>query len=282
MSAIDLHCHSSASDGTLSPTELVERAAWGAMTHLAITDHDTVAGLDEALAAAVGRLSLIPGIEVSTTWKSHQIHIVGLFIDHHAPAMSDLIAAQTSRREERAAALGAALEACGFAGITEAVRAEAGEGAVITRGTYARHLVRIGACATAEDAFKRYLKPGRPCHVVTEWASVAEAVGAIRAAGGVAVIAHPLHYDLSNHRLRQLVTDFADLGGEAMEVSFGPQRQGDADYLTRLCVSHGLLGSMGTDFHAPGGFRDLGLGLAIPGGIRPVWTHPAAAPYHFP
>ncbi len=268
----DLHCHSNASDGTLSPAELVERALKRGVTHLALTDHDCVGGIDEALKAAEGRMHIIPGCEMSTTWNNRQIHVAALFINHKSQVITDFVAAQNVRRTERAIAIGEKLEKAGFKDAYARTKAQAGAGAVITRGNYARFIFSEGRAQSIDDAFNTYLKSGKRAYVSTVWISIEEATDIIHKAGGLAVLAHPRRYPLTNTKLRQLLTDFKDAGGDGLEVASCQQRPCDRQFLAQLCQKYGFLASVGSDFHNEAiRFRDLGLHLELPPEVTPVW-----------
>lgn len=281
MSFIDLHCHTNASDGAFSPEGVVERAVNYKLTHLAITDHDTVKGIKAAQDAACGRISIIPGIEISTTWQHQQIHIVGLFIDPQCSYMLNLVKEQNGKRIERAEKIGYKLSRIGFPDAYERTKAMAGDGAIITRGNYARFLVSVGGASSTDDAFNAFLKKGKRAYVCTEWMEIGTAVEAIKKSGGVAVLAHPRRYDLTNTKLRKLIEEFKDCGGIALEVSSCQQGLNDRDYLASLCRQYEMLGSVGSDFHSEGPYRDIGRNIDLPEGITPVWTCPQAKPYSF-
>lgn len=315
VSNIDLHCHTTASDGSLSPSAMVERAYSRGLNVLAITDHDLVAGVEEAMAAAAKgnalllanddqapqesfiksnaevlkvvngtlertaaerTLTIIPGVEFSTTWNDEQIHVVGLFIDIHHPRMLQLIQNRKVSRTERAMAISAKLERLGFARPYERCVALAQEGANITRGNFARLIYADGKAHSVDDAFNQYLRRGQPAYVQTTWGAIDEVVEVVKEAGGIAVLAHPRRYRISNQRLRRLINDFKNWGGEAMEVSSAQQKPHDREYLTKLCEQYGLLASLGSDFHGEGVFRDLGQNLDLPENLTPVWTCEAA------
>lgn len=271
-SLIDLHSHSNASDGALSPAELVQRAVERGVRILALTDHDTVAGVKEAQQEAAGRLQLVPGIEISTTWRNFQIHIAALFIDIHSPAVTRLVQEQHEQRQVRAEAIGRLLERLGFANAYARTRAQAADGAVITRGNYARFIASTGVCRTADEAFNKYLRRGRPAYVSTRWGSVSAAVEVIKQAGGIAVLAHPRRYLMTNTKLRELIAEFKAAGGDALEVASSQQKPNDRLYLADLCVRFDLLASLGSDFHQDGCWRDLGFNLMLPKGrCTPLW-----------
>ena len=282
MSSIDLHCHTSMSDGALRPAEVVSRAIERNLSHLAITDHDCISGIEEAKMTADGKIEIIPGSELSTTFNNTQIHIVGLFLDCSCQKLQDFIKGQFEKRIQRAVRIGEKLEKAGFANAYERTKAQATEGAIITRGNYARFIYSLGKASSVDDAFNYYLKKGRPAYVNTIWPDIREAVEVIHEAGGVAVLAHPRRYTLTNTKLRSLLEYFKQCGGESIEVASCQQRPCDREYLNSLCEKYGFLASCGSDFHYLGTWRDLGLHIDLPQNANPVWLAPQAKDYHFP
>ncbi|MBW3166287.1 RNase RNM [Ferrimonas balearica] len=269
---IDLHCHTTASDGTLTPTELVTRAALQQVTILAITDHDTVAGLGEASEVAAQKgVRLISGVEISTRWHGFEIHIVGLNFDPQHPAMVALLDSQQRNREARAVAIGDKLAKRRIEGAYEAARAMAGEG-VVGRGHFARVLVNRGIVRQPQAAFDKYLGKGQSAYVPTQWCSIEQAVAAIHQAGGVSVLAHPGKYSLSNKWLRKLLGEFQAAGGMAMEALGSQQSPDQRRFLLSLAEEHQMLISAGSDFHQPGRWIELGRGLQRPD-MPGVWHH---------
>ncbi|MBO8416018.1 MAG: PHP domain-containing protein [Proteobacteria bacterium] len=266
VSLIDLHSHSNASDGAFTPEELVAFAKKRGVKVLALTDHDTTGGIERAMAAAGDGLQLVPGIEVSTTWKNFQIHVAALFIDIHAPCIEELMQVQAQKRLERALAIGRLLERQGFENAYERTKAQAGEGASITRGNYSRYIASTGACRTSDEAFNKYLRRGRPAYVATRWGSVEDAVKIILEAGGIPVLAHPRRYEMTNTKLRELIACFKQAGGVALEAASSQQKPNDRIYLADLCVRFELLASVGSDFHALNTWRDPGHNLMLPEG----------------
>ena len=277
---IDLHCHTNASDGAFSPKDIAKRAISRGLSHLAITDHDCVKGIDEAKESAKdSSLTIIPGIEISTTWQGAQIHIVGLCLDHNNAALLDLIARQRVKRELRAEAIGLKLEKLGFKDALAKTREQASVGAVITRGNYARFLVSTGLFSSTDEAFNKYLKKGGRAYVKTEWIDVKEACEIILQSGGIPVLAHPKRYTLTNTKLRKLIEYFKDAGGIALEVASSQQSPDDRRYLADLCIRYDMYASCGSDFHTENRWRDLGLNLTLPSSVKPVWTHQKAQEY---
>ncbi len=280
-SKIDLHSHSTASDGALSPTELVQRALDKGLTHLALTDHDTVLGINEAREAAKGKLELIPGAELSTMWNNYQIHIAGLFLDINSEKLKSYLEGQKEFRIQRAVAIGEKLERQGFANAYEECKKRAAPGASITRGNYARYIVEMGRAQDTNEAFNYYLKKGKSCYVKTQWPDISVACDAIHAAGGVAVIAHPRRYEMTNTKLRELLEYFKSCGGEGMEVGCSQMSRNDLDYMSTLCRKYDFMASLGSDFHHEGPFRELGLNLVIPDDLKKIWSVPQAQAYNF-
>ncbi len=269
---IDLHAHSHCSDGLLSPTALVELFASAGVRLFALTDHDTVAGLAEAAAAAAAHdLVHVPGIELSAAWEGRALHVVGLGIDPEAPALAVAIEALGALRRTRAAAIAARLDRAGLPG-TAALERLAGPVAP-TRTHFARELVALGAVADVPAAFSRFLARGRPAHVAAEWPALEATVAAITAAGGVAVLAHPLRYPLSAGQRRRLVQDFRGVGGTAIEVVTGGAAPAQIEAALGLALRAGLEGSVGSDCHDPSLAWHRPDRLAkLPGAVTPVWN----------
>ncbi len=268
----DLHTHSTASDGTLSPRALVEAAASAGVELLALTDHDTTAGLAEAgTAAAATDITFVPGVELSVDWEGRLLHIVGLGID---PA-STTLAAGTARiaklRDERAAEIDARLARRGIEGIGAAAAALAA--GVPTRTHFARALLEAGHVGDLQAAFDRYLGRGRAAYVRTRWAELDEALEWITSAGGVAVIAHPLRYKLTGAWMRRLLDAFKAVGGQAMEVATGNDNADAIRRASEFARRFDMLGSVGSDFHSPDQrWVRLGRPGRLPAGIEPVWS----------
>ena len=318
VSNIDFHCHTNASDGGLSPSELIERAYGRGLNALAITDHDLTAGVADAMETAARlnakllngdadapvetyikenaevngvdngelhrapserTLIVIPGVEFSTTWYDEQIHIVGLGIDPNNDSLKELEAKLKVARTQRAVAIGEKLKRLGFDRPYERCCEQAREGASITRGNYARLIFQDGKAKSVDDAFHKFLRRGQDAYVKSVWGPIEETVEVIKAAGGIAVLAHPRRYKISNMRLRKLVYEFKKAGGEAIEVSSSQQRQLDRDYLVQLCHKYEMLASLGSDFHNEGFHRDLGQNIDLPSDVTPVWHSPILERY---
>lgn len=269
---LDLHTHSTRSDGVLSPSALVQRAAARGVGLLALTDHDTVAGCAEARAACdAAGIRFVAGIEVSTTWRGRAIHVIGLGVDTASGALSGLLDGIATRRHERIATICERLSARGrIAGGDVAARVFA-RGSIPTRMHLARVLVAMGHAADAQQAFDRWLNPGRAGHVPVEWPALTEVLPQLAGACRALVLAHPHRYRLSGGALRQLVGEFAEGGGAALEVSMAGMSPADHDRVASLARHHGLAGSAGSDFHDPAvPWNPLGRFAKLPDGIAPI------------
>lgn len=268
----DLHCHSNVSDGALSPTELVQRAHEQGVTSLALTDHDTVTGLNEAQAAATATdIRLIPGIELSTSWQNKCFHIVGLGIDPDYSPLRDATHNLQRMRAERAEKIAAKLEKKRIPGALEAVKKAAGEG-MITRSHFADFLLSQFHVSTQQEAFDRYLGAGKDAYVSTTWTDMELAVSWITQSGGVAVMAHPLRYKLTASWMKRLLAAFKDAGGQGIEVVTGRYNSDEIKTVANYATIFNLLGSVGSDFHSPvTPWVELGRLAPLPESIKPVW-----------
>jgi len=276
---IDLHTHSTCSDGALSPAELVALAATRQVQLLALTDHDTLAGCaGAALACAEYRIEFLYASELTSLWRGREIHIVGLRLDAAAPALKAFLAGVLTQRVARLRAIGTKLTRCGLDGerLVDAVLELPG---TPTRLHLARLLVAQGHATDPDDAFNRWLGQGQRAAVAAEWPGIEAAVAVIRAAGGLAVLAHPHRYKLSAGGLRELCQGFRDAGGEGIEVSLPGMGPADAGRAAALARRYGLAGSCGSDFHVPGlPWRPLGRFAKLPEGIVPVTERLAMKP----
>ncbi len=267
---VDLHTHSNCSDGVLEPAALVARAAQRQVELLALTDHDTVSGCEEAAAACERHgIRFVPGVELTCLWRQREVHVVGLNIERTHPVLRAHCAAVLERRRQRIAAMGQRLTLAGLPG--EALVAEVLAAAVPTRTHLARSLCERGLAPTPQRAFERWLQRGRPGYVGAQWPPLAAAVASIVAAGGAAVLAHPHRYRVSNGALRELVGEFQAAGGVGIEVSLSGMGPGDTDRAAALARRFGLTGSIGSDFHEPNlPWRPLGRFAKLPDRITPV------------
>lgn len=274
MPVIDLHSHSQCSDGSLSPTDLVALAVRAGVKALALTDHDSVDGIVEATAAAQGTgLTLIAGVELSAIWGVHNIHVVGLQVDIRNPILKAGLEQQAGVRAERGRKMGAKLEALGLKGAYEGALALASSPDGLSRTHMAQWLFDAGHVSTIQQAFDKYLGPRKPAAVPMPWASLADVVAWIKAAGGVAIVAHPGRYDMSRTKMRQLLADFKAAGGDGMEVATATEKPDMVAYLGKLSQQLGLLASQGSDYHGkPAPWIALGRFPVLPAGCVPVWT----------
>lgn len=275
---VDLHCHTNASDGNQTPAQLCLRAVELRIDVLAITDHDTAAGFREArefldnerLAENAQPLQLIPAAEFSCVWRNINIHVIGLGIDIDHPAAQEAFTFLQLAREQRAVMIDAKLEKLRMPGTYDGAKALAGA-AQVGRPHFARFMVERGYVSSVDAAFNRFLGAGKIGDIKVMWPTLEQVVGWINAAGGVAVLAHPLKYRLTATRLRLLVAEFKAAGGMSMEVVTGRQQQ-DWSFLAQLCQQNGLEASQGSDFHGPGlSWGDLGQIAPMPSGCTPVW-----------
>lgn len=270
---IDLHSHTTSSDGRLSPQALIDRALSFDIEVLAITDHDTTDALTIAhdyINQQQLPITLIDGIEISTVWQNKDIHIVGLNIDSNAQALQQLIEQQKAHRVQRAQLIAQRLQKVTREGVLEEVQAIAGE-APITRAHFAKWLVEQGFVKNMQQVFKKFLTRDNPGYVPPSWCSMTDAVEAIHAAGGQAVLAHPGRYDLTTKWLKRLITAFVEAGGDAMEVAQPQQAPQERRNLADYAIQYNLLASQGSDFHYPSPWMELGRNLWLPSGVDPVW-----------
>jgi 3',5'-nucleoside bisphosphate phosphatase len=271
---VDLHMHSTASDGVVGPCELVERGLANGLQLMALTDHDTIDGLAQARQAAMdSRVGFLNGVEISVSWGGETLHLVGLGFDpSHGPLASNLQQLQVSRRE-RAKDMDAGLQAHGLPSVLNEAMAYAGNPNLIGRTHFARALVARGVCHHIQEVFDRFLTPGKPGYVPHQWASLSQALGWIHDSGGLSVLAHPARYKLTDTARWALLQEFMALGGGAIEVSTGSHSHTDTQRYRQISVELGLKASRGSDFHSPTESRcDVGAAPVLPDGCDPVWS----------
>ena len=273
MPNIDLHCHSTVSDGLLTPTQLVKHAAVCGVDVLALTDHDDVAGLEEARRiAAEKNITFINGVEISADWRGQTLHIVGLGIDPEHPPLAGGLKSIRDGRTVRARNIAAQLDKFGIHGGFEGAAAYAGDGQLIGRTHFARFLVQQGYAKDVRSVFKKYLVKGKPGYAPHQWAPLSAAVNWICGSGGRAVIAHPARYKLGKGALDELIREFRTLGGEAIEVVTASHTPEQSLLFANYSQRMGLLASRGSDFHGPGeSYFDLGRMPELPANCTPVW-----------
>jgi hypothetical protein len=271
----DLHCHSTYSDGLLSPAAVVRRAASRGVDVLALTDHDEVSGLAEATQAArEAGIDFVPGSELSVSWEDLTVHVVALNIDPEDAPLNAGLAEIRSGRSGRAKRIGASLAAAGIPGAYEGAMKFVTSEQLVSRTHFARYLVEAGVMRDVKDVFRNYLVPGKPGYVEHEWTTLPQAIAWIHGAGGVAVLAHPGRYKVDGSAgLRKLLGDFKDAGGDALEVLSPSHTNAQvAEFATHARV-HGFAASTGSDYHGPGeSTLDLGDLPPLPAGVEPVWS----------
>jgi predicted metal-dependent phosphoesterase TrpH len=270
---IDLHCHSTASDGLLKPEELVARAASNGVGTLALTDHDGVSGLAAARAKAKSEgIRFVDGVEISVTWEGSTVHIVGLQIDPENPVLLSGLESIREGRATRAEKMGEALAAAGVPDSLAGAKAYAENPSLISRSHFARHLVKTGRAPDVKSVFQRYLVKGKPGFVPHRWASLGDAVSWIRASGGIAVVAHPGRYNFSKPELHTFLAEFRDCGGASIEVVTGSHSPEQYSEFARIAREFGFTASRGSDYHGKGESRaDLGVLPQLPDDLKPVW-----------
>lgn len=270
----DLHCHSNQSDGILSPEALVSRAKAHQVSVLSLTDHDTLAGLATAEAHAHKEgIEFINGVELSCLWEKRGIHVVALGFDRDHPALVQVVGRQKEIRAERGLIIAEKLERLGFSGLLEQAREVAGSTDAIGRPHFAQAMVDLSYVGSINLAFKKYLGAGKAGDVKQMWPGFDSIVPAIRKAGGIAVIAHPLKYKMTRAKLCKMIADFVEAGGEAMEVVSGVQRSDQSRDMATIARRFGLLASCGSDFHAPMmHWAEIGKVSALPDNVEPVWS----------
>lgn len=280
MNNFDLHNHSIASDGLLTSSALIALAVNNGCDALALTDHDTTAGLVEAQKAADElNLRFIPGVEISVSWtpnadaKSTTLHIVGLGFDAENPVLAAGLNGIREGRTARAKLMGDDFARIGMHGMFEAAYEFAENKSMIGRTHFARALVARGAVNEVGKAFNRYLTPGRPGFVAHRWASLGDALAWIMAAGGVAVMAHPGRYKLQKAEMTQLLGEFKDLGGRSIEVMTGSHSPPQFREYALRAKEFGFLASRGADYHGPGeSHYEPGQVPLLPDDLTPVWS----------
>lgn len=279
----DLHNHSVASDGLLEPAALIALAAGSGCDAIALTDHDTTAGLDAAASAAVAHgIHFIRGVEISVSWpntgcnpdiKPTTIHIVGLNIE---PAHEKLVKGLDSIRAGRlmrAKRMDEDFQRVGIDGMFDEAYALAENKSMIGRTHFARALARRGIVKGVGKAFERYLTYGKPGYVAHQWTSLEESVDWIVAAGGVAVLAHPGRYKINATEMRLLLGDFCEAGGRGIEVVTGSHQPHHFREYAELAREFGLLASRGADYHGPGeSSYQPGELPPLPANVTPVWS----------
>ena len=269
---IDLHCHSTVSDGLLSPADLVAHAAKSGVKVLALTDHDDVSGLAAARQAATEHgIHFVNGVEISATWKKRTLHIVGLKFDAENVALKTALDKVRIGRDERAKEMGVGLAKAGIGGAYEGAKAIAKQ-SILTRSHFAQFLAKNGHAKDVKSVFKKFLVKGKPGFVDSQWMDLESAVGLIVGAGGQAVIAHPGRYDLGMVNMHLLMHEFRMLGGTAIEVVTGSHQPPQYQQFATIAHRFSLKASLGSDYHGAGlSYMGMGQVPELPTGCVPVW-----------
>ena len=270
---VDLHSHSTASDGLLKPQDLVARAAANGVEILALTDHDGVSGLSEARAKAESEgVRFVDGVEISVTWGGSTVHIVGLQIDPQDPVLRSGLESIREGRVRRAEKIGEALAAAGVPDSLAGAKTYAENPNLISRSHFARHLAKTGWARDVKSVFQHYLVKGKPGFVQQRWASLGDAVSWIRASGGIAVVAHPGRYNFPRPELHAFLAQFRDCGGAGIEVVTGSHSPEQYVEYARIAREFGFSASRGSDYHGKGESKaDLGALPQLPDDLKPVW-----------
>lgn len=269
---VDLHSHSTVSDGLLLPVEVAQRAHRNGVQVWALTDHDEVGGLAQAQSEAE-RLGMqfIPGVEISVTWLNKTVHIVGLGINYQCPELQEALRQVRTGRMPRSEKIAQALANMGIEGALEGASALASNPELVSRTHFARFLIEQGHCSDIQEVFNKYLGEGCPAYVPMQWARLEEAVRWIHEAGGVAVIAHPGRYRFTPLQFDLLFNTFKELGGEGIEVVTGSHEPHQYQEYARVARQYGFEASVGSDFHGIEGRMDLGELPPLPAGLTPIW-----------
>ena len=269
----DLHCHSTVSDGTLTPEALAARAKANGVELWSLTDHDEVGGQQRAAAAAKALgMPYITGVEISVTFANVTVHIVGLGFDASNAALIEGLERTRNGRGERAQEMSADLERVGIKGAYEGALKYVGNPELISRTHFARYMVEAGICKETSEVFRKYLTEGKPGFVPHRWAKLGDAVRWIREAGGMAVIAHPARYDHSATQEYALFSEFKQHGGLGVEVVTGSHAPSEYTKYADMALEFGFAASRGSDFHSPDeSHTDLGTLPYLEGRLTPVW-----------
>lgn len=273
---VDLHCHSTASDGALSPTVLVARAYEHGVRMLSLTDHDTLEGQLEARAAtqALG-MQWVSGIELSCTWGGATIHVLGYNFALDAAPLLEAVESLHRGRWLRAEEIDRRLTLKGMPGALDGARAiqqELGDsGNAPARPHFAEFLVRAGHVKDRAEAFRKWLGAGKLGDVKLHWPTLEETVETLRKSDAWVSLAHPMHYELTRTKRRRLIADYIQAGGQALEVVNGMMPAEQVGTMSILAREFGLLASAGSDFHGPGTWGEIGVYRPLPEDLPPLW-----------
>lgn len=272
---VDLHCHSTNSDGAFCVRELLDLAKSNGGKYIALTDHDTVSGIAEAkkYAGEIG-LTLIPGVEVSVTWNSSLVHIIGLNVNYEDPEFINNLQNLQNGRLIRGQKIAEKLAKIGIPNAFDGAMKYCSNPQALSRTHFVRFLVENNY-ATQGRAFDKYLGPGKSAYVSHEWATLENAVKWITNGGGIAVIAHPCRYKFTRTKLLRLISDFKEYGGMGIEVVSSSHSLDDALKMARIASECDLFASIGSDFHnITNNFAKAHVGInhPLPEGCTPIYS----------
>ena len=270
----DLHNHSYYSDGVLSPSEVVKLGHEAGCDLFSLTDHDTTDGLDEAVKAADGlSMKLVTGVEISAFWRNMTIHIVGLDVDIDSDILQKGLRYNQLLRSERAEKIALGLRRAGIADAMEKTQALS-KTPMLTRTHFAQMLIQEGYCKDMKSVFRRFLVGKKPGGTRVEWKEYDEVIGWIHAAGGRAVIAHPFRYRMTNTKIKKMLLDFKEAGGDAMEVITATSTPDEISWSEQWASEFNLLSSCGSDYHGwPNQRIQMGRLADLPESSNEIWRH---------
>jgi len=249
MDFIDLHTHSNKSDGSMSPVELIDEAKKVGLSAIALTDHDTIDGLDEAIKHGneIG-IKVIPGVELSCEYNGKDVHIVGLFIDQHNKEFNSQLRAFVDSRDIRNKKMCQKLTDAGMPVIYEEMVEMYGD-SVLTRAHYARYMLEKGYIKSLSEAFERYIGDHSPYYIPREKVTPKQGVELILSAGGIPILAHPILYKLGKEAMDNLVSSLKEYGLVGIEAIYSTYTSADERYIREIAKRYSLLISGGSDFH---------------------------------
>ncbi|MBE5947445.1 MAG: PHP domain-containing protein [Lachnospiraceae bacterium] len=270
LSPVDLHVHSNESDGTVAPADLVKEAKMIGLSAFALTDHDTTAGLDEAIACGKTEgVEVVPGIELSTSHLGKDIHVLGYYIDYYNEEFQERLKEFRDSRDMRNEEMFKRLRECGFEKITTEALLEAFDNPVITRAHVAKFMLDCGYVKSREEVFQRYIGDNCPCYVERKKISPSQAVKLILEFGGIPVMAHPLLYKFGAETLDALVASLKADGLMGMEVIYSTYNSREQRKLKDLAKKYDLVVTGGSDYHGTNK-KDIKLGVGMGNLFVPV------------
>jgi predicted metal-dependent phosphoesterase TrpH len=270
----DLHNHSYYSDGVLSPTEVVKLASQAGCDLFSLTDHDTTDGIEEAqLEADSLKLNLVNGVEISALWRNMAIHILGLGVDINNDTLQTGLEHNQKLRKERAEKIALGLWRTGIKDALEKTQAFS-KTDMLTRTHFAQMLISEGYCKDMKSVFRRYLTGKKPGGVGVQWEGYDDVVKWIHAAGGKALIAHPLRYRMTHTKIKKMLIDFKDALGDGLEVVTGTSTQDEINLSSQWTKEYDLLASCGSDFHGwPNQKLCIGNLKDLPDTDKAIWRY---------